>query len=228
MKKKNVLTLALSLCLVAVIAIGGTFAYLTAAPDEATNTFAFATGFDDGDGVINVKVEEDASDFTEEELGNAVAANNGETGGIDYTNVVPNQTLPKEPVISTKAKVDSWVFVRVTNGDYVSVDEASIADGWTKITVDPAVPGQVVYAYETPVAAQDNYTQVGDGAFFTQVKVANLTNEQLEEITEADNVKIEVAAVQTGITNADGAAVDTPQGVYDTVGVDTLFQAVGG
>ncbi len=225
MKKKNVLTLALSLCLVAVIAIGGTFAYLTATPDEATNTFAFATGFDDGDGVINVKVEEEVPTT---DLGNATATGNAAGNGIDYTNVVPNQTLPKEPVISTKAKVDSWVFVRVTNGDYVSVDETSIADGWTKITVDPAVPGQVVYAYKTPVAAQDNYTQVGDGAFFTQVKVANLTNEQLEEITEADNVKIEVAAVQTGITNADGAAVDTPQGVYDTVGVATLFQAVGG
>lgn len=228
MKKKNVLTLALSLALIAVVAIGGTFAFLTATPDEATNTFAFATGFDDGDGVINVKVEEDASEFTEAELGNATAVNNANGDGIDYTNVVPNQTLPKEPVISTKAKVDSWVFVRVTNGTYVSVDETTIPNEWIVITDAAAAAGQKIYAYETPVAAANDYTQVGDGAFFTQVKVANLTNEQLEEITEADNVKIEVAAVQTGITDADGAAVNTPQDVYETVGVDTLFQVVGG
>ena len=46
MKKKNVLMMALSLCLVAVIAVGGTLAYLSDTDGAVTNTFQFAAGID--------------------------------------------------------------------------------------------------------------------------------------------------------------------------------------
>ena len=42
MKKKNVLMMALSLCLVAVIAVGGTLAYLSDSDGTLVNTFKFA------------------------------------------------------------------------------------------------------------------------------------------------------------------------------------------
>lgn len=39
MKKKNILTIALSLCLAAVIAVGATLAYFTDSSDVKTNVF---------------------------------------------------------------------------------------------------------------------------------------------------------------------------------------------
>ena len=219
MKKKNVLMMALSLCLVAVVAIGGTLAYLTATPDEVTNTFAFVTGFGDGEGVINVKVEEDLPN--EEDLADAKAefTKDGDDNitGIAYTDVVPNQILPKEPVISTKAKVESWVFVRITEGNVKILD---MSDKW--ILVDEADDAKV-YAYDEAVAATgDSKEYVMLDTLFTRVQVPNDNEATLQPI------KIEVAAVQTGITDDSGAAVTTPQGVYDEVGVDALFQVVGG
>lgn len=218
MKKKNVLMMALSLCLVAVVAIGGTLAYLTATPDEVTNTFAFVTGFADGDGVINVKVEES---LPKEGLGDAEVefTRDGDNNitGIAYTDVVPNQILPKEPVISTKAKVESWVFVRITEGNVTILD---MSDKWT--LVDEADNAKV-YAYNEAVAATGDSTEyVVLDTLFTKVQVPNDNDANLQPI------KIEVAAVQTGITDDSGAAVTTPQGVYDEVGVDALFQVVGG
>lgn len=217
MKKKNVLMMALSLCLVAVVAIGGTLAYLTATPDEVTNTFAFVTGFDDGDGVINVKVEES---LPKEGLGDAEVefTRDGDNNitGIAYTDVVPNQILPKEPVISTKAKVESWVFVRITEGNVTILD---MSDEWTRIT-DASLPdGTSVYAYHEPVAATEGTDYVELDTLFTKVQVTNDNDATLEPI------KIEVAAVQTGITDDAGEVVTTVQDVYDEVGVNTLFTA---
>ena len=207
MKKKNVLMMALSLCLVAVVAIGGTLAYLTAAPAQVTNTFTFveAGGDDDAPGVINVKIEE--SDPNGDELmGVASATQNATDGGYDYVDVVPNQELPKDPTVSVKTKVDSWVFVKVEEGDYVKVVENGI-DTETWVVLDEP---QGIYGYATMVPAnyETGWTELP--AVFTRVKVENVEGVVLNDVT------VSVAAIQ------DDASFDNVEAAY------AAFQAEGG
>lgn len=124
MKKKNVLMMALSLCLVAVIAVGGTLAYLSDTDDKVVNTFTFAQG-------IEVSLTEA---IPETGLGNATATSrtDGEEG-VMYGNVVMGQTLPKEPKIQlTKASVNTYVFAKIENETDGLVTIGTIDDGvWT-------------------------------------------------------------------------------------------------
>lgn len=208
MKKKNVLMMALSLTLVAVVAIGGTLAYLTAAPDQVTNTFEFVTGFGDGEGVINVQVIETKP---ENGLGEA-SVSEKDDGGLAYTDVIPGQTLPKAPVIKTKAKVESWVFVRVTQGN-VEIQEMNA--NWEPITDETLAEGTTVYAYKDTVPASNDYVAVDENPLFTEVKVQNVDG-------ELDEIKIEVAAIQASEDFEDA------QAAYDAGMLENMFQPVAG
>lgn len=214
MKKKNVLMMALSLCLVAVVAIGGTLAYLTATPDEVTNTFTFVEG--DGDGnVITVAVTEEEPVVT-----GGVSVDGDSANGWDYTNVVPGQELNKKPVISATAYVPSYVFVRVTAGEWVSVVETSKNPDWQ------LVPGKSNVYYkeitETMIADAGAGNTINLEELFTQVKVKDSdTIMNGEDVQELNDVKIEVSAV------AKGSFADAKT-AYEEVGEDMFQPAVGG
>ena len=213
MKKKNVLTLALSLCLVAVIAIGGTLALLTAKPDSVTNHFVFATG--DGDGnVITVDVTEKEPDKT----GNETITGT-EQGGWTYTNVVPGQELNKTPSISAVAYQPSYVYVRITDGALVSVDKETIGAGWTVLPGVENVYYKEITADMIPTG--DNKT-VALGDLFTKVKVADgaaVVDGEGDPIALND-IKIEVSAVVKG-------SFTTAEAAYTAGGAANLFQSAG-
>ena len=102
MKKRNILTIALALVLVAAIAVGGTLAYLTAQDDQVTNTFTFADG-------MEVKLWEPQPTVVADET----ITGNQETGW-NYANVVVGQSLNKAPTLATTTSVDAYVFVKVS------------------------------------------------------------------------------------------------------------------
>ena len=195
MKKRNVMTMALSLAMVGVIAVGGTLAYLTATDGSVTNTFAFVTK-DPGDtGVINVKLEE-GKPFEAGSEGVASVSSNAQ-GGYDYTNVVPNQTLPKAPEVSVKTKVQSYVYVRVTEGtgeNAVKVKADTLNSHWTLLE-SASTETSKVYYYKTPVAPNTKYESLGN--IFTEVQIPNIATENEGQAVQLQNVKIEVAAFQT-------------------------------
>lgn len=84
MKKKNILMIALSLCLVAVIAVGGTLAYFTDTTDTSDNVFVT--------GNVNISL----TDKTEKGgKGAPLLDADGNEVGIQYTNVLPGDTLAK-------------------------------------------------------------------------------------------------------------------------------------
>ena len=93
MKKKNLLMMALSLCLVAVIAVGGTLAYLTATDGALKNTFTFANN-------ITVDLYETV---------------NGQVNqsGTTFENVVPGVPVAKDVDFTTGASVKTVVFVKI-------------------------------------------------------------------------------------------------------------------
>ena len=87
MKKKNIMTAALSLSLVGVIAVGGTLAYFT---DQAeTKVNSFTTG----------KVDIVLHDESPEVLG-MVSGTEKPEGGIEYDNIVPGDELSKDVYVS--------------------------------------------------------------------------------------------------------------------------------
>lgn len=180
MKKKNLLMMALSVCMVAVVAVGGTMAYLSDAVKPIKNTFKF--------GDITVAVEEKVPDAVADES----IVSDGK-GGLTYTNVVPGQDLNKEPKVSVTTSVDAYVFVKVdVSNDTISLPSDAMS-GWTKLTGEDGVYYQSV---EGKDVAQDL------GSLFTKVTVdSDLTgDESLAEIT------ISVAAIQqAGFSGADDA-----------------------
>lgn len=153
MKKKNLLMMALSLCLVAVVAVGGTLAYLSDSSDSVTNTFTFGT--------IEVTLSEDEPTAT----GNETITENA-NNGYSYANVVPGQTLNKAPKLTVTTTVDAYVFARVTVGD--NMELGSITDGWTQ------VPGTTNVWYKE-VAGQNNAQDLQ--TLFTQVTVGDSNDE---------------------------------------------------
>lgn len=196
MKKKNVLMMALSLCLVAVIAVGGTLAYLTDSDGKLTNTFQFAAG-------IQVELWEDQPIAVKDE---SITGNSD--SGFNYTNVVPGQNLNKAPEFAVTTSVDTYVFARVTESSNVSVvaydvyDETENADGWKKLEGNS--DGKVVYYKEVTGAAGEKQEL---GALFTQVKVDDVDISGSSVSQTLNPITIEVAAIQM-------SGLDSPLAAY--------------
>ena len=88
MKKRNLLVAALSLCLIAIIAVGGTLAYFTDQTETAVN--AFTTG----------KVDIVLHDMSHKVDGMVQGQVKPDGSGIVYDNVVPGDELSKDVFIS--------------------------------------------------------------------------------------------------------------------------------
>ena len=92
MKKKNLLTAALSLSLVAVITVGATLAYFTDTTDAQTNVFTT--------GNVNIQMT-DKTESTDPnvKVGEYEYDAQGNQTGILYTNVLPGDTLSKKVAV---------------------------------------------------------------------------------------------------------------------------------
>lgn len=164
MKMKNLLIGGMSLALVACISIGGTLAYLTDTDEKAVNTFKFANA-------LEVQLTEAVPDSG---LGNASATSNSDgSKGVTYTNVVVNQTLPKEPKIQlTKSTVDTYVFAKIENKTSGMVTVGTVDEKvWTSLGTDTqgnAIYGRLVEVPEGGSAVVDTPT-----ALFSTVTVVD-------------------------------------------------------
>lgn len=122
MKKRNLLVAALSLCLVAIIAVGGTLAYFTDKTQTVTNTFT--------SGEVDIVLWESSygEDGNPEVLDpTRIAGADGRTyTGINFTNIIPGDKLYKMPTVSTSpTSTNSYVAARL----WVSgVDGAELSD----------------------------------------------------------------------------------------------------
>ena len=214
MKKRNVMTMALSLAMVGVIAVGGTLAYLTATDDSATNTFAFVTGEGDKP-MIKVTLTEPKPVAT----GDESIARNADGKGWDYDGVIPGQTLNKAPEISAETFVSSYVFVRVTESENVSIVDLNVGteDGKWKVLTGV----EDVYYKEVEVDELDKKFEGSLGNVFTKVQVADIAEEAMAS-TQLQDITIEVAAIQTA--NFADAKAAYEAGVTEAGSADNFFQ----
>lgn len=214
MKKRNVMTMALSLAMVGVIGAGATLAYFADSDDAVTNSFTFAGGAGGGD-AITVILDEFVPDNPG---GNATATLKEGEKGYDYSNVVPGDTLAKMPTVSVDSEIDCYVFLKVTENDDVKVKWIASNPAWTEIEDADLLPGQSVYYYSGE-KCKDGMNGVVPGgneivliseedqaeALFTQVEVQTTATDDAGDGKLAD-VTIQVAAIQaTGFTSAQNA-----------------------
>lgn len=112
--KKRTFTVALIICLVAIIGFGS-LAYFQSSKN-LTNYFAVAgiTDPTDPDETINpddlFSIKLDETDITKDD-------NTRTESGNTYTGILPGDTLKKDPTVTNTGKYDAWVRVKVTVTD---------------------------------------------------------------------------------------------------------------
>ena len=114
MKKKNVLMMAMSLVLVAVIAVGGTLAYLTSDTKTLTNTFTVGTGYPDDPNTFYLDETDIPDDGTNP---GEISLNDRETVRNEYAEMTVGDAVAKDPTFHLTAGPESYVFAKVTGVD---------------------------------------------------------------------------------------------------------------
>ena len=182
--KKKTLTVAIALVLVVALAVGATYAYLTAQTPAVKNTFVAGGAVADKDLELfeHKAVKNADGTYT---LGSDTTASNA------YT-VMPGVNLPKDPTVTVeKASGEYYLFVEVTKGEKVDGDTLSYAvdsSKWVRLAVD----GREVYAYtadsKTPAilnSALENVLVLKPGADGNTIQVSG-DNAKVAALT-ADN-----------------------------------------
>ena len=152
--KKKTLTIAIALVLVVALAVGATWAYLTATTGEVKNTFT-----------VGSVIAQGGFELKEHEVvyNNATglyAFKDGmvETDANTYDQLAPMTTAPKDPFVkfSKEIKSPAYLFVKVTDtttGITANVDTTK----WTELTGEDLKLGanEKLYAYKDviPVGA---------------------------------------------------------------------------
>lgn len=213
MNKKNIITAAVSLALVGVMAVGGTLAYLTDNTQTAKNTFVMDS--------LKLTLKEDAKVLDKqsyqikktEDSTYGVEEIVGAEQGIDYIDVLPGATIAKKPYITvtgaddTKNFAAAYVYAYVTNLDEIEAKAISTKfdDAWTEVETDEL--DGVLLRQKVEKNAENNVLVVFDtvnvnAALTTPVDINDVTIEAFAH--QADNASED---------EADNAAISYFKGV---------------
>ena len=202
MNKKKVFTLALAVCLIAILSLGS-LAWFSDS-DKVDNQFLVAgSDTDNPDDIFSVDVWEDSTkEDTEGEK--------KEQNGIEYTNILPGDQLYKEVVIENTGAYDQYIRAIVTISDAAAWknalgenfnDETLLAcfEGfnpnlWDCGTLVTQGDNIMIVAYYKSVLAEDEKV-----ALFTGVNIPTSLTEDQAHAFGADGFTIDVVAhaVQT-------------------------------
>ena len=189
--KKKTLTIAIALVLVVALAVGATWAYLTATTGPVKNTFVVGAL-----GNSNLTLKEHTVTYNQKN--GTYTEGDWQATGQTYI-VQPGVNIPKDPTVTLSnldANTGAYVFVGVkgtaTTTYSWSVDEAnwqSLMNGNTPVEKD----GYKIYVLNAGVVTADGQWAVlkanGDG---TEIAVSN--NFALAEGQTADSLNIDVIA----------------------------------
>lgn len=128
MKKKNVLMIALSLCLAAVIAVGATLAYFTDSTEKMSNVVTT--------GKVDIVLNDESAEVDGQVQGDVVTDGEDKQTGISYTDIMPGDVISKQVSVEKVANAqDCYVAIRVDVVDSVS-GTVSIDDTHKKAIMD--------------------------------------------------------------------------------------------
>lgn len=215
--KKKTLTIAIALVLVVALAVGATWAYLTAKTDEVTNTFAVGTILQDDSKFV---LKEHKSTYDSETGKYTIAENAEEVDGNSYSSVAPKMVVAKDPFvrINTEVTTPAYLYVEVVNATAAGALNYTLDSNWKQLKNDEAAVkgehGGDVYYYVTADAA-DGKVVTGDYST-TPLTVNILTNKQ---VTIGDEVNADTFVKGSGDTLTFYAYL------YQQVGFTTPLQA---
>ena len=190
------LILVLALALIVGVAVGATFAWLTAETDPVVNTFTY--------GDINIELEE--------------------TTGNTYK-IIPGVDIKKYPKVTVKAGSEAcWLFVKVEEENWPALTygegsnvarkvDYDIADGWTKGD-GTGIPANVYYREVSAADADaEFYVLKGNAAYPNGVITVSdtLTKIDINGMTATPKLSITAYAIQKdGMTDAAAAWAAIP------------------
>lgn len=190
--KKKTLTIAIALVLVVALAVGATWAYLTAQTEAVKNTFVVGAL-----GNSNLKLEEHVVSY-DKATGKYTEGTATTSSGQSYI-VQPGVNIPKDPTVELSnldANTGAYVFVGVkgaaTDTFSWSVDDAkweSLMNGNTQVEKD----GYKIYVLKAGVVTDDGqWAVLKAGTDGTEITVSN--NFALAKDQNADSLNIDVIA----------------------------------
>lgn len=204
MKKKSLITMLLSLALVAIIGTGATLAYLSANSNKVINTFTVGSGYDEDNSLYLDEVDIATPDINDRTM-----------IGNRYTEILPGDTVSKDPTVHFTQGPDSYIFVKVTGMNEATINDpaenvftylnnmlgsTATTGAWEKIDGSTGLNGVYVYHVDGnyKVAANDSLVPL-----FTGVQLnGNLNVAQFNALKDKGTVKgisditIQAAAVQ--------------------------------
>lgn len=170
------LVLVLALALIVGVAVGATFAWLTATTDPVVNTFTY--------GDINIDL--------------------AESTGSDYK-IIPGVAIEKDPKVTVKAGSEAcWLFVKVEEENWPKFADGEgenavrkvkydIADGWTKGDGTNNIPANVYYRAVAANNADQEFPVLKDN----KITVSDtLTKIEINSISTKPKLSITAYAIQ--------------------------------
>lgn len=181
MNKKSLLMMMVTICLIAVVGVGATLAYLSDATNVMTNTFTVGSGID---------VKQDETDVNN--------PNDRTEEGNDYTDILPGATLVKDPTVTVFGdSSDCYVFMELKGADALTAQEFTFegfdANEWKKVSTPQGAVLDGVYCYKMVVAKSADDQKLAP--LFTSVKYS-IDAKELAEGVELSDVTIRTCAVQ--------------------------------
>lgn len=200
MQKKNVLTMALSVSLVGVIAVGGTLAFLTSTTEKVTNTFTGSAG-------ITMTLDEALVD----EDGKAIVGTGADrVTENDYDNILPGVEYDKDPTVTLTSIPTGgvYVFARIEGLDTTEADKytvlADLSDQWEKVSDGDGADGIYVYIGEDADADIVTATGALDDIF----EHVTFTYDQANDAAAPTIKKINVVAYAIQASGIEYTSVD--------------------
>ena len=213
--KKNVATAIISGALVGCLAIGGTFAYLTANSGKVVNTFSGAadlnvtiseTAQPSANGTYKISETSQADKQADGSYATGEKADGAE-GGITYTNVVPGAQVNKDVDIHVKQNdTNSYVFVKIEGLDNANLEATTLqtVDG-TWVKADGTTGQDGVYAL-TVSGSLDELKVIDSTAGDVTLNLFNTINvkSDLAQVVELGNITVTAKTIQAnGVTSQD-------------------------
>lgn len=224
LNKKKVFVVSLVISVIAILSLGS-LAWFNA-KDEVVNKFLTADSTDtDADDVFSIDVWElvdTDEDGTDEEVGKGDTTENTAT----YDNVVPGDTLRKEPKVTNTGDYDQWVRVYITISD--AADWKALVPAAYDLTqiFTPVNNFDSLWKLGEVLEANDELTYVyylqdklvpnAEVGVFTEVNIPTwLTQDEMFELgAEGFNLTIKAEALQADNTG------DSAEAAFAYVGWD--------
>lgn len=227
MKKKNILTIALSLCLAAVIAVGATLAYFTDDTDKMSNVVTT--------GNVKIKLNDESKEIEGQVQGTVTKDDDGKQTGIAYDDIMPGNTISKQVSVEKLDDTqDCYVAIRVDVTDpaltegVVTIDENHKKDIMDDIKATAAQNGwqcheitntSAIFYYDTLLTGTDKKD------LFDSVEIPGETWKN-EVVNATFVIDVKAAAVQAANLDAP-AMVEFPEASGTYVPNTALEQLIG-